>query len=112
MFTGLATMRCWSGRPLVAGGRKFFWLLNLPSFGTDKTRRRAAPAGNRSRGGANAVQPIAALQSEYSLWTRDPEDEVLRTTRELGIAFVAYSPLGRGFLTGQFKQYEDFDKDD
>jgi aryl-alcohol dehydrogenase-like predicted oxidoreductase len=61
---------------------------------------------------AAAVHPIAALQTEYSLWTRDPEDEVLPTTRELGIAFIAYSPLGRGFLTGQFKKFEDFDKDD
>ena len=61
---------------------------------------------------ANAVHPIAALQTEYSLWTRDPEDEVLPTTRELGIAFIAYSPLGRGFLTGQFKKFDDFDKDD
>ena len=50
---------------------------------------------------ANAVHPIAALQSEYSLWTRDPEDEVLQITRELGIAFIAYSPLGRGFLRGR-----------
>lgn len=56
---------------------------------------------------AHAVHPIAALQTEYSLWTRDPEDEVLPTTRELGIAFVAYSPLGRGFLTGQIKKFED-----
>jgi aryl-alcohol dehydrogenase-like predicted oxidoreductase len=61
---------------------------------------------------AHAVHPIAALQTEYSLWTRDPEDEVLATTRELGIAFVAYSPLGRGFLTGQFKRFEDFAPDD
>jgi aryl-alcohol dehydrogenase-like predicted oxidoreductase len=61
---------------------------------------------------AAAVHPIAALQTEYSLWTRDPEDEVLRTTRELGIAFVAYSPLGRGFLTGQFKRFDDFAPDD
>jgi aryl-alcohol dehydrogenase-like predicted oxidoreductase len=61
---------------------------------------------------ANAVHPIAALQSEYSLWTRDPEDEVLRTTRELGIAFVAYSPLGRGFLTGQLRKFEDLEADD
>src|SRR3984885_5621635 len=61
---------------------------------------------------ASAVHPIAALQTEYSLWTRDPEDEVLPTTRELGIAFVAYSPLGRGFLTGQFKRFEDFAPDD
>jgi aryl-alcohol dehydrogenase-like predicted oxidoreductase len=61
---------------------------------------------------AHAVHPIAALQSEYSLWTRDPEDEVLPTTRELGIAFVAYSPLGRGFLTGQYRRFEDFAPDD
>jgi aryl-alcohol dehydrogenase-like predicted oxidoreductase len=61
---------------------------------------------------AHAVHPIAALQTEYSLWTRDPEDEVLPTTRELGIAFVAYSPLGRGFLTGQIKGFEDFAPDD
>jgi len=61
---------------------------------------------------ANAVHPIAALQSEYSLWTREPEDEVLRTTRELGIAFVAYSPLGRGFLTGQIRKFEDLGPDD
>jgi aryl-alcohol dehydrogenase-like predicted oxidoreductase len=61
---------------------------------------------------AAAVHPIAALQTEYSLWTRDPEDEVLPTTRELGIAFVAYSPLGRGFLTGQYKRYEDLAADD
>lgn len=61
---------------------------------------------------ASAVHSIAALQTEYSLWTRDPENEVLPTTRKLGIAFVAYSPLGRGFLTGQFKRFEDLDKDD
>lgn len=61
---------------------------------------------------ANKVHPIAALQTEYSLWTRDPEDKVLPTTRELGIAFVAYSPLGRGFLTGQIKRFEDFASDD
>jgi aryl-alcohol dehydrogenase-like predicted oxidoreductase len=61
---------------------------------------------------AHAVHPIAALQTEYSLWTRDPEGEVLATTRELGIAFVAYSPLGRGFLTGQIKRVEDFAADD
>jgi len=61
---------------------------------------------------AHKVHLIAALQSEYSLWTREPEDGVLATTRELGIAFVAYSPLGRGFLTGQIKKFEDFEKDD
>src|SRR5580692_12178555 len=61
---------------------------------------------------AHAVHPIAALQTEYSLWTRDPEDEVLPTIRELGIAFVAYSPLGRGFLTGQIKKFEDLAEDD
>src|SRR6202007_3230198 len=61
---------------------------------------------------AHAVHAIAALQTEYSLWTRDPEDEVLPTTRELGIAFIAYSPLGRGFLTGQIKRFEDLAEDD
>ena len=58
------------------------------------------------------VHPITALQSEYSLWTRDPEDEIIETCRELGIGFVAYSPLGRGFLTGQFKKFEDLAADD
>ena len=58
------------------------------------------------------VHPIAALQTEYSLWTRDPEDGILATCRELGIGFVAYSPLGRGFLTGHFKHFEDLPEDD
>ncbi|HYK51657.1 MAG TPA: aldo/keto reductase [Terriglobales bacterium] len=58
------------------------------------------------------VHPITALQTEYSLWTRDPEEEILPTCRELGIGFVAYSPLGRGFLTGQFKKFEDLEADD
>jgi aryl-alcohol dehydrogenase-like predicted oxidoreductase len=58
------------------------------------------------------VHPITALQTEYSLWTRDPEDGVLQTCRELGIGFVAYSPLGRGFLTGQIKTYDDLAPDD
>ena len=58
------------------------------------------------------VHPIAALQTEYSLWSRDPEDEILPTCRELGIGFVAYSPLGRGFLTGRFQRFEDFPEDD
>lgn len=61
---------------------------------------------------AYAVHPIAALQTEYSLWTRDPEDEILPATRQLGITFVAYSPLGRGFLTGQIKRFEDLAADD
>jgi len=61
---------------------------------------------------AHKVHPIIALQTEYSLWTRDPEDAVLLATRELGIGFVAYSPLGRGFLTGQIKRFEDFAPDD
>jgi aryl-alcohol dehydrogenase-like predicted oxidoreductase len=58
------------------------------------------------------VHPIAALQTEYSLWTRDPESGILAACRELGIGFVAYSPLGRGFLTGQFKKFEDLPVDD
>jgi aryl-alcohol dehydrogenase-like predicted oxidoreductase len=58
------------------------------------------------------VHPIAALQTEYSLWTRDPEEEILATCRELGIGFVAYSPLGRGFLTGQIKTFDDLAADD
>jgi aryl-alcohol dehydrogenase-like predicted oxidoreductase len=61
---------------------------------------------------ANAVHPIAALQTEYSLWTRDPEDELLGLTEDLGITFVAYSPLGRGFLTGNIKSPDDLAPDD
>ena len=61
---------------------------------------------------AHAVHPISALQSEYSLFTRDPEDEVLPTLRELGIGFVAYSPLGRGFLTGAWRSMDDLPEDD
>jgi aryl-alcohol dehydrogenase-like predicted oxidoreductase len=71
-----------------------------------------------SEAGANTlrravkVHAIAAVQTEYSLWTRDPEDEILPACRELGIGFVAYSPLGRGFLTGQFKKFDDLAADD
>lgn len=61
---------------------------------------------------AHAIHPITALQTEYSLWSREPENELLNTCKELGIAFVAYSPLGRGFLTGQIKKYEDFSAND
>jgi len=61
---------------------------------------------------AQAVHPISALQTEYSLWTRDPEDRILPTVRELGIGFVAYSPLGRGFLSGRFQSPDDFADDD
>ena len=61
---------------------------------------------------AHAVHPVTAVQSEYSLWTRDPEDGMLETCRELGVAFVAYSPLGRGFLTGQIKTPADFEAND
>jgi aryl-alcohol dehydrogenase-like predicted oxidoreductase len=69
----------------------------------------AAPATIRR---AQAVHRIAALQTEYSLWTRDPEGELLDTCRKLGIAFVAYSPLGRGFLTGRFRSLDDLASDD
>jgi aryl-alcohol dehydrogenase-like predicted oxidoreductase len=69
----------------------------------------AAPATIRR---AAKVHPIAALQTEYSLWSREPESEILPTVRELGIAFVAYSPLGRGFLTGAFKTIDDLPADD
>jgi aryl-alcohol dehydrogenase-like predicted oxidoreductase len=61
---------------------------------------------------ANAVHPITALQTEYSLWERSPEAEILPTVRELGIGFVAYSPLGRGFLSGRFRSSADFDEGD
>ena len=69
----------------------------------------AAPATIRR---AHQVHPIAALQTEYSLWSRDPEDEILPTVRELGIGFVPYSPLGRGFLTGRFRRFEDIPEGD
>ena len=69
----------------------------------------ASPATLRR---AHAVHPIAALQTEYSLWSRDPEDEILPTCRDLGVGFVPYSPLGRGFLTGQIQKFEDLEADD
>jgi aryl-alcohol dehydrogenase-like predicted oxidoreductase len=69
----------------------------------------AAPATIRR---AHRVHPIAALQTEYSLWTRDPENGILATVRELGIGFVAYSPLGRGFLSGRFRRPEDLSETD
>ncbi len=69
----------------------------------------ASPATLRR---AHAVHPISALQTEYSLWTRDPEDAVLPACRELGVGFVAYSPLGRGFLTGRFRSFEDLPEGD
>jgi aryl-alcohol dehydrogenase-like predicted oxidoreductase len=69
----------------------------------------AAPATIRR---AHATHPVTAVQTEYSLWTRDPEDDVLATCRELGIGFVAYSPLGRGFLTGRIRRADDLSADD
>jgi aryl-alcohol dehydrogenase-like predicted oxidoreductase len=69
----------------------------------------AAPATVRR---ASRVHSVAALQTEYSLWSRDPEGEILKTCRQLGIGFVAYSPLGRGFLTGRFKTQDDISQDD
>ena len=61
---------------------------------------------------ANKEYPLSALQTEYSLWSREPEDEIIPACKEMGIAFVPYSPLGRGFLTGQVKKFEDFAEDD
>lgn len=74
--------------------------LGLSEAGTETLRRAAK------------VHPIAALQTEYSLWSRDAEDEILPVCREFGIGYVAYSPLGRGFLSGELKSYEDFSEDD
>jgi aryl-alcohol dehydrogenase-like predicted oxidoreductase len=83
---------------LVKAGKTRF--IGLSEAGSDTLRR------------AQAVHPIASVQSEYSLWSRDVEDDVLATCRELGIGFIAYSPLGRGFLTGQIKSYDDLAADD
>jgi aryl-alcohol dehydrogenase-like predicted oxidoreductase len=83
---------------LVAAGK--IRHIGLSEASTDTIRR------------ASMVHPITALQTEYSLWTRDPEEGLLQTCRELGIGFVAYSPLGRGFLTGQIKRFEDLAADD
>jgi aryl-alcohol dehydrogenase-like predicted oxidoreductase len=83
---------------LVTAGKVLY--LGLSEAGPQTIRR------------AHAVHPISALQTEYSLWSRDPEDEILPLVRELGIGFVAYSPLGRGFLTGQFKSFDDLAADD
>lgn len=69
----------------------------------------ASPATIRR---ANKVHPVSALQTEYSLWSRDPEDEIFPAIRELGVGFVAYSPLGRGFLTGRFHRFEDIPEND
>jgi aryl-alcohol dehydrogenase-like predicted oxidoreductase len=69
-------------------------------------------AGPQTIRRAHQIHPISALQSEYSLWSRDPEAEIMPTLRKLGIGFVPYCPLGRGFLTGRIKRYEDFEPDD
>jgi aryl-alcohol dehydrogenase-like predicted oxidoreductase len=83
---------------LVEDGKVRF--LGLSEAGPETIRR------------AHAEHPIAALQTEYSLWSREPEDEILPTIRELGIGFVPYSPLGRGFLTGRFRTIDDLPEDD
>ncbi|HEY0155534.1 MAG TPA: aldo/keto reductase [Longimicrobium sp.] len=83
---------------LVEDGKVLF--LGLSEAGPETIRR------------AHAEHPIAALQTEYSLWSREPEDEILPTIRELGIGFVPYSPLGRGFLTGRFRTIDDLPEDD
>src|SRR3982074_420881 len=86
-------------------------LSELVNEGKVKTIRLSAEAPETIRR-AHAVHPLAAVQTEYSLWTRDPEAEILPVVRELGIGFVAYSPLGRGFLTGQIRSIEQFGRDD
>jgi len=83
---------------LLQAGKVLF--LGLSEAGPETIRR------------AHATHPISALQTEYSLWSRDPENEIFSVIRELGIGFVAYSPLGRGFLTGKFQRYEDIPEDD
>src|SRR5436853_5969082 len=83
---------------LVSEGKVRY--LGLSEAGTETLRR------------ACSVHHITALQTEYSLWSRDPEDEILPACRELGVGFVAYSPLGRGFLTGQIKRFDDLAEDD
>lgn len=83
---------------LVAAGKVRY--LGLSEAGPETLRR------------ACTVHPITALQTEYSLWSRDPEDGLLAACRQLGVGFVAYSPLGRGFLTGQIRRFEDLDADD
>ena len=83
----------------LVGAGKVRWI-GLSEVGPDTLAR------------AHALHPVTALQSEYSLWTRDPEDEVLAACRRLGIGFVAYSPLGRGFLGGELRCFEDFAEDD
>ena len=83
---------------LIAQGKVRY--LGLSEAGPDTIRR------------AQKIYPITALQTEYSLWSRDPEDEILGVCRELGVGFVPYSPLGRGFLTGQFKKFEDLAAND
>lgn len=83
---------------LVQAGKVLF--LGLSEAGQETIRR------------AHATHPISALQTEYSLWSRDPENEIFSVIRELKIGFVAYSPLGRGFLTGRFQRYEDIPEDD
>jgi len=85
-------------KELVEAGKVRF--LGLSEAGSETIRR------------AHAVHPVSALQSEYSLFTRDPEDEILPTVRDLGVGFVAYSPLGRGFLTGAWRSIEDLPEDD
>jgi aryl-alcohol dehydrogenase-like predicted oxidoreductase len=83
---------------LVQAGKVRF--LGLSEAGVQTIRR------------AHQIHPVSVLQTEYSLWSRDPESEILPTLRELGIGFVAYSPLGRGFLTGKIRRVEDFEPDD
>ncbi|MFZ0212083.1 MAG: aldo/keto reductase [Candidatus Acidiferrales bacterium] len=90
---------------------------NRRRYGAPRRRRKgplSRPFGSFAQDDSPRlrVHPITALQTEYSLWSREPEDEILATCRELGIGFVAYSPLGRGFLTGKIRRFEDLAPDD
>jgi len=106
-------MKSWRGEKVQVSHAE--WTITLDTFVVMAGKVRwlgLSEVGAETLARACAVHPIAALQSEYSLWTRDPEDGVLTACRRLGVGFVAYSPLGRGFLTGAIRSPDDFAADD